>query len=155
MVSGYNFNTTYTSIFAAYIFKFTSNSNNVYLWIPITTSLTPANNSYNSPDVVDLTSSKAPSNSLNTFTNTSSLASFNYFDLTDYNQWYTTVIGLNTLLVSKFIYKVASYATTSSSSTVATSLLGLGLSTAQSLYYGNKLCYASTDTTGNFQTHLR
>lgn len=149
IVTGYNINAAYYSIFAAYIFQFTSGSNNVYLWIPITLSSAPSNNSFNSVDVVDLTSNTAPGNNLAYFTNTSSLSAFNFFDLTDYNQWYTTVIGTNTLLVSKFIYRVGTYATVTSSSTAATNLLNLNISSAQSGSYGNKLCYASTDTTQN------
>jgi len=34
------------------------------------------------------------------------LSAFNFFDKTDFNQWYTSVSGTSTLLVSNFIFKI-------------------------------------------------
>jgi hypothetical protein len=119
----------------------------------------PTTYSLSSPDVVDLISGLAPSNSLANFNDGSSLSAFNFFDLTDYNQWYTTVfMNQNTLLVSKFIYRVSTMPTPTSSSTSGTAGYNLNQlipPAFQSATYGNKLCYASTETTQNFQTHLR
>jgi len=157
LVTGYNIPATSgISISAAYVFQFTSgvsNVSNVYLWIPVTTSPVPTTYSLSSPDVVDLISGLAPSNSLANFNDGSSLSAFNFFDLTDYNQWYTTVfMNQNTLLVSKFIYRVSTMPTPTSSSTSGTAGYNLNQlipPAFQSATYGNKLCYASTETTQN------
>jgi hypothetical protein len=137
LVTGYNITIT-----DAYIFQFTSGASNVYLYIPVTKDA-----SLTSVDLVDLTSGLAPSNSLANFGDSSSLSAFNFFDLTDYNQWYTTVIGLNTLLASKFIYRVANIPNTLINGTASTNLQALSFTQTSS--YGDKLCYASTETNGN------
>jgi len=94
------------------------------------------------------------------FNGNSALSAFNFFDMTDYNQWYTIVSGTSapatTLLMSKFIYRITSTtsATTPTSSTLATAIAAVGYSASNALATGDKLCYASF-AQGNFQSHLR
>jgi hypothetical protein len=108
------------------------------------------------PDLVDLTNSagQLPSNTLQSFNGNGALSAFNFFDNTDFNQWYTSVVGLNTVLVSKFVYNIASTsaaATSTSATTTAFTAINWQGAIATT---GDKLCYASFST-GNFQTHLR
>jgi hypothetical protein len=86
----------------AHIFEFSDGTNNVYLYIPTTVASIPADQTQ-----VDLTSPLAPSNSLKSFTGTGALSPFNFIDMTDYNQFYTLTAGKNTLLASKFYYRVS------------------------------------------------
>jgi hypothetical protein len=143
LVTGYSTTGGAITAGSSFIFEFTNGSNIVYVWIPVTIGGSKSN-----PDLIDLTDKNAPSNSIfgQAFTNNplnNPLTPFNFFDQTDYNQWYTTVVGSKTLLASKFMYKV---------SVLPTSLAGL---TAEAVIttvnwdngntnYGNKLCYAST-----------
>lgn len=137
LVTGYSALGTFTPA-TSYIFEFKNGSNIVYVWIPIVTTGESKN-----PDLIDLTSSSAPSNSINTITITNTpLTPFNFFDQTDYNQWYTSVVGTKTLLASKFMYKV----TTAPADLIIGSLqddINIDWN-AGAATYGNKLCYAST-----------
>lgn len=135
-VTGYTVDPT---IAAAAVFQFTSGVNNVYVYIPFTTTTTTTN-----PSVVDLTLASAPSNSLNTWSGTAALSPFNFFDLTDYNQFYTAVIGTDTVLISSFVYAVSSVGTAQSSAYApASTLTGLSWTTAVVASTGSKLCYGS------------
>ena len=126
-------------IAAAAVFQFTSGVNNVFVYIPFTITSSTTN-----PDVVDLTVASAPSNSLSTWTGSAPLSPFNFFDLTDYNQFYTAVIGSNTVLISKFVYAVSSVSTAQSLAyTPASTLTNLGWNTAVVASTGSKLCYGS------------
>ena len=102
-VSGYA--TPTITISAAAVFLFNSGIHNVYIYIPFVTTPDPTN-----PDIVDLTSPLAPSNSLAGWDGNGALSPFNFFDNTDYNQWYTATIGTNTVLISKFVYAITSTA---------------------------------------------
>ena len=93
-----NYATPAITISAAAVFLFNSGIHNVYVYIPFTTP-DPTN-----PDIVDLTSSLAPSNSLAGWDGNGALSPFNFFDSTDYNQWYTATTGTTTVLISKFVY---------------------------------------------------
>ena len=102
-VSGYA--TPNITISAAAVFLFNSGIHNVYVYIPFTST---SNNTYS--DLIDLTSSLAPSNSLAGWDGNGALSPFNFFDNTDNNQWYTAATGTNTVLISKFVYAIASTA---------------------------------------------
>ena len=91
------------AIDAAAVFLFNSGIHNVYVYIPFTTIISPTY-----PDLLNLTSPQAPSNSLDGWDGNGPLSPFNFFDNTDYNQWYTAVTGTNTVLVSKFVYRITS-----------------------------------------------
>jgi hypothetical protein len=100
------------------------------------------------PDLVDLTNSagQLPSNTLQSFNGNGALSAFNFFDNTDFNQWYTSVVGLNTVLVSKFVYNIASTsaaATSASATTTAFTAINWQGAIATT---GDKLCYASLST---------
>lgn len=81
---------------AALILQFGDASNTVYVYIPVVTTLDNTNTDIT---VVD---------SFTSFAVGSSLSALNFLDQTIYNQWYTVVSGTNTVLISNFIYKVAS-----------------------------------------------
>jgi len=152
LVSGYT--TTPTTVA---LFQFNSGSNIVYIYIPFIASSAHAPN----VDVVDLTStsSYAPSTTLSSFNGNSALSAFNFFDLTDYNQWYTVVSATSapatTVLVSKFVYQISSVSSaTTAASTLASTISGLSFLSTNAASTGDKLCYASFSQ-GNFQSHLR
>ena len=88
----------------------------------------------------------APSNALKDFTaDNDSIAAFNFFVMTDYNQWYTMTSGdSTTVLVSKFVYKITSIDNATVREQIASDLEGLILDSTTA----DKLCYASI-TTGN------
>ena len=139
-----------TSPTAAFIFQFGNTAGNiVYVYVPVVSDASASSTVKNNPDIVDLT---VTGGSLKDFAvgATGALSAFNVLDWTDYNQWYTAVgSNGNTILVSNFIYRVitASTATaTATKSTLTTSVLAETWNTATS---GDKLCYASTLTTGN------
>jgi hypothetical protein len=125
------------------VFQFSDGTNNIYLYVPFTTS-----GSSDNAAVVDLTSTAAPSaySALKNFQITnSSLTAFNILQRTELNQFYTSVVGKNTLLVSNFIFKVASTSTAlPSQGTASISMAAIGTWDAQGAIVGNKLCYAST-----------
>ena len=131
------------AVSAAVVFLFTSGSNNLFIYIPFTTGAISSNLNV---DVVDLTSTSAPMNSLEGWAASGgSLSAFNFFDYTDYNQFYTQVIGSDTVLVSKFVYKVTAItAATSTQNAPASTLTGLTFTTATAAATGDKLCYAAT-----------
>ena len=126
----------------AVLFLFSDGTNKVYMYVPFST-----NADAKSADAVDLTSTSAPTNSLSSYSSGSSLSAFNFFDNTDYNQWYTSVVGTSTILISKFIYKVSTALNASDSGNLATTITGLKFEDTVGST-GNKLCYASL-TTGN------
>ena len=130
--------TTNITIDAAAVFLFNSGANNVYVYIPFTQTLYPDN-----ADVVDLTSAKAPSNSLSSWTGIGTLTPFNFFDQTDFNQWFTVVVGTNTVLISKFVYSISNTgAAASTPYGPAISLVSKGWTTAVRST-GDKLCYSN------------
>lgn len=139
LVTGYSTTGGAVTVESSFIFEFSNGSNIVYVWIPVTTAGSKSN-----PDLIDLTDKNAPSNSINgqAFTN-NPLTPFNFFDQTDYNQWYTTVVGTKTLLASKFIYKLSTAPTPFPGSTAQTGIQGVNWDNGNT-DYGNKLCYAST-----------
>lgn len=97
---------TGVTIDAAAVFKFVSGSYTTYIYIGFTTS-----GQFSNANMVDLTSSKAPANTLKSFDGSGSLSVFNFFDQTDYNQWYSQTVGTaTTILVNKFIYGISSIA---------------------------------------------
>jgi len=144
-VSGYSMT---GSISHAVLFQFSDATSNVYVYVPFT-------NSGNSIDldVVDLTSSSSyvPKNALSSYSSSSSLSAFNFFDTTEYNQWYTSVVGTNTILISKFVYKVSSTLSASDTAGLATTITNLKFEDTVG-NTGNKLCYASL-TTGNVNVY--
>lgn len=79
----------------AFIFKFTSGLNIVYVFVPVTTSIT------SNPDLI-ATSPAA----ITSFAYGNSLSAFNVLDQTDYNQWYSSTVGKTTILVSNFVYNI-------------------------------------------------
>lgn len=88
---------------AAFTFKFSDGTRNVYVYIPVTTTGNAKN-----PDMVDLTASGGAVGSFVIGATPTPLTSFNMLDQTDYNLWYTAVSGFDTILVSNFIYKISS-----------------------------------------------
>ncbi len=140
-VSGYSMT---GSISHAVLFQFSDGTNNVYVYVPFTTTGVTTN-----ADVVDLTSTSSyvPSNSISSYSSSSSLSAFNFFDTTEYNQWYTSVVGTSTILISKFVYKVSSALTAVDTGSLATTITNLKFEDTVGST-GNKLCYASL-TTGN------
>ena len=134
-VTGYT-----TSYSSAATFEFVSGNNKVYVFIPFTTNA-PTNANL---DVVDLTAASAPPNNLANWNGNGVLSPFNFFDMTDYNQWYSTVIGTSTVLISNFIYRITNdnnAATTQAAP--ASTLTALAWTTAITAATGDKLCYAS------------
>ena len=126
------------TIDAAVTFLFSDGTNNVYVYIPLTTTVST------SVDVVDLTSTKAPMNALAGWDGSGSLTPFNFFDYTDYNQWYTQVIGTNTVLVNKFVYKITATNSKSTNAQVpGSTLASLTFDASTAAATGDKLCYAS------------
>ena len=103
-VTGYSVATT---IDAAAVFLFSSGSNNVYVYIPFTTAAVTVTDNTN-PNIVDLTATSAPSNSLSSWDGNGALTPFNFLIQTDYNQWYTASINSDTVLISNFVYKISS-----------------------------------------------
>ena len=140
-VSGYSLT---GNISHAVLFLFSDGTNKVYMYVPFSIDANAK-----SADVVDLTSTSAPTNSLSSYSSSSgsSLSAFNFFDNTDYNQWYTSVVGTSTILISKFIYKVSTALNASDSGNLATTITVLKFEDTVGST-GNKLCYASL-TTGN------
>ena len=133
----------------AYLFQFSDGTNNVYVYIPVTT-----NGSIYNPDLVDLTTAGG---ALAGFVIPSSgsavpLTPFNMVNELTYNQFYTSNVGTSSILVSNFIYKVAAANVAAASSTEAawqtTMLTSTNWNTALASNSA-KLCYASTLTTGN------
>lgn len=131
-----------TSPTGAHIIKFSDGTNNVYVYIPTTTSAIPNTDQTG----IDLTKTSAPSNSLYSFTGMGALSPFNLIDMTDLNQFYTITTATNTLLVNKFYYKVTT-GPTQSGTNLYTEMNGKSWSSNYKT--GDKLCYASTETTGN------
>lgn len=129
---------------AAFVFTFTDGTNNVYVYIPVVTG----DFKYN-PDFVDLAQlgEALGSFSLASSPATVSLSVFNILNKNDYNQWYTAVRGTNTVLVSNFVYRIASVAG-DTSEPVIDAIFGLTWNAVVATT-GDKLCYASTFTTGN------
>ena len=83
-------------------------------------------------------------NSLAGWDGSGTLSPFNFFDYTDYNQWYTQVMGTDTALVSNFVYRITSVAAASTTAkATSTSLNALAFSTATAATTGDKLSYAS------------
>lgn len=120
------------------MFQFTQGLYNVYVFVPVTTSSTK------NPDLI-ATSPAA----ISSFVGGSSLSAFNVLDETDYNLWYTASTGKTTILVSNFVYNIKALPAALGSGTVTLPSVWNIAST------GDKLCYASTLTTQNFQTHIR
>jgi len=147
-VTGYvtGYNNVNTTIAAVALFQFTSGSNMVYVYVPFSSksiSSNPTASNNLSPDLIDLTNSYSllSSNSLSSFNSNQTLTAFNFLDNTDYNQWYTSVIGTSTILISKFVYNINSVSTASSTSGItALSTLDFGSTVTTT---GDKLCYAS------------
>lgn len=153
-VSGYS-----TTLTAAALFQFVNSTGteSVYVYVPFVTGKPASSNTF--VDLVDLTTAgsqiQLPSNTLQNLNVNSPLSAFNFFDNTDFNQWYTSVSGTNTVLVSKFVYNINSIsgASGSNSSGLTTPFLAIPWNSTISST-GDKLCYASLST-GNFQTHVR
>lgn len=118
---------------------------NVYVYVPFTTS-----DCGSKADCVDLANSRVPSNTLQSYAGQTILSPFNFFQNTDYNQWYTAVdsANSNTVLVSKFVYKIAS-APSGSVDAIEATFGGLSWNYGT----GDKLCYASL-TAGNVNNDL-
>ena len=74
---------------------------------------------------------------------------FNIFNKNNYNQWYTAVTGTNTVLVSNFVYRIKSVLSTTTG-TFVSDMVGVSWPIGST---GDKLCYASTLTTGNVYLH--
>lgn len=107
------------------------------MYIPVTDTADPTNHDVTTVD------------SFSSFAIPASLSALNFLDQTIYNQWYTVVVGTTTVLVSNFIYKVSSIATAeAAASTLAGTVAGIDWNAAIA-GTGDKLCYASTITTGN------
>ena len=140
-MTGYGTNPTSAVVI---LFQTSSGTNSIYLYIPFTTTASTTN-----ANLVDLTSTAAPTNTLSTWDGAGALSAFNFFDMTDYNQWYSITSGTSTVLISKFIYRVASDANALGSANAQpapASALTASLSafTTAASTTGNKLCYAST-----------
>ena len=131
--------------------QFASGSSNVFVYIPIIIGPVAPNNN---ADVVDLTLTSLVSNSIYNLADGSSLSPFNFFDMTDYNQWYTAVNGPNTVLTNKFIYAVSNTTFAGAVAIAAAPASTLTAITFNVATTGDKLCYASPSF-GNFQTQLR
>ena len=145
LVSGYKLSTG-ASVSAGAIFKFASGISTVYVYVPFTASTFSTTST--SGDWIDLTKSYTylPSTSLAGFTTSQPLSLFNILISTDYNQWYTSVVGNTTILISKFVYNINSVSTATPSS-LGTAILAAGFDGAIGTT-GDKLCYASI-LTGN------
>ena len=133
---------------AAYVMKFTSGLNTVYLLIPVTATI-PTAASY-SEAVLDLRVGQpnVPYNAIYDFSVTSSnFNAFNILDLTDYNLFYTATVGSNTLLVSNFVFIISSIAGATNTATFGdiTTLNWDGAVPST----GDELCHAAQATTGN------
>jgi hypothetical protein len=89
---------------SAVLFKFTSGTTNVYVFVPFITASSSPISAYE----IDLSSNLVPSNTLKDFNGNSALSAFNFLDLTTYNQWYSAFVGSDTVLVSTFVYKINS-----------------------------------------------
>ena len=95
---------------------------------------------YKNPDITTV-------DSFSSFAVGSALSTLNFLDQTIYNQWYTAVSGSNTVLISNFIYTVTSTSTAGTTeSAITTTMVGMNWDVTGT---GDKLCYASTITTGN------
>lgn len=123
------------------LFQTASGTNSVYVYIPFTTVVSTTN-----ANLVDLTSTAAPTNTISSWNGNGALSAFNFFDMTDYNQWYSITSGTSTALISKFIYAVASDSNANAALTApASTLIGNQAAwTAAVSTTGDKLCYAST-----------
>jgi hypothetical protein len=120
------------------VFQFVSGINNVYVWVPFITS-TPTG-----VDVIDLTSTLAPANAIESFNGDGALSAFNLFDKTDFNLWYALTSGTNTVLASRFVYRITSVSNANAAlAGAASNLDGVGFSDAIAYATGEKLCYAS------------
>ena len=142
-VTGYNGATT---DFAT-IFEFVSGANKVYVYIPFITNAQNISNPY----IVDLQAATAPSNSLHNWDGTGGLNIFNFFDMTDYNQWYSITNGTQTVLINRFIYYIPTTPgtlTLTSGTSANANLNNVGFTSADAAITGQKLCYGSS-TTGN------
>lgn len=91
--------------------------------------------------------SSGPSASFSSFDGNGNLNScFSFLNQNNFNQWYTQTTGTNTVLVSRYIYKVASINNLQTSDpTPASELNNLksSFNTANAKATGDKLCYAS------------
>ena len=100
--------TTYAlNIQGAAVFKFyqSSTAPTVFVYIPFTSTGSDSN-----LNVVDLTQTSKISNSLSHYDGNGALSAFNFFDTTNYNQWFVQNIGTEYVLVSRYIYKINSVA---------------------------------------------
>ena len=131
--------TTNITITAAAVFLFNSGANNVHVYIPFTNTQYPDN-----ADVIDLTAANAPSNSLSSWNGLGILTPFNFFDQTDFNQWFTAVDGTNTVLISKFVYSIASTSNAAGAAYAPSSTLTtIPWTPAIVRATGDKLCYSN------------
>ncbi len=126
---------------AALILQFSDTANTLYMYIPVIDAATLGSDKVN-PDITTV-------DSFTSFDTSSTLSTLNFLDQTIYNQWYTVAVGSNTVLVSNFIYKVSSIANAQATQGAA-SLAMTGIDWASAITStGDKLCYASINTTGN------
>jgi hypothetical protein len=126
---------------AALILQFGDTAGNtVYLYIPVIDTAALGSDNIN-PDITTV-------DSFTSFALPASLSALNFLDQTIYNQWYTVVVGSNTVLVSNFIYKVAALPSQTTQGAASSAMTAIGWANAISAS-GDKLCYASTITTGN------
>lgn len=142
-VTGWAFNPDYY-----YLFNFVTsgNSNTVNVLVPVVTSTTV--NIAKSPLVFDVNKLSA----LSAFqgSSTPSLNAFNYLNNMDYNKFYhvTDLAQTTTVLLSPTVLLVPAAQTTPLAASPV-------LFTPDYYNTGNLLCYASNETSGLFQTHLR
>ena len=81
--------------------KFTSESSQLYLYIPFTSTL-------GNSDVTDLTTPTSSLPHMTSFTGEGPLSVFNFLNEMDYDIWFSQSKGNTTVLVNRFIYRIGS-----------------------------------------------
>lgn len=159
-VNGYQASATPSTFTATYValfqFSNTAMTENVFIYIPFVTGMPLSTNTYT--DIVDLTTSgnQLPSNTLQSFSGMGALTPFNFFDNTDFNQWYTAAQNsggnISTVLISKFVYNINTVSGVSSTASTLTNTFNAIPWNSLIATTGDKLCYASFST-GNVYLH--
>lgn len=144
-VTGWGFNPEYYYIFE---FATSGNANKVLVLVPTVLSTTA--NIANNPIVFDVSRLSDLGALQGSSATTLKLNVFNYLNNMDYNKFYhvTDAAKTTTVLLSPTVLKLAGTLTTP----LPTSPIAFTPDYSNS---GNLLCYASNETSGLFQTHLR